>query len=97
MLENKEGRLSLDSKEDIVLISAKKGDGMNALIELISKRLYPNEVKTKVLIPYHLGSLIAKINASTNILSSTSKEEGMIYEIECNEQFFQQVETYVIK
>ena len=97
MLENKEGRLSLDSKEDIVLISAKKGDGMNSLIELISKRLYPNEVKTKVLIPYHLGSLIAKINASTNILSSTSKEEGMIYEIECNEQFFQQVETYVIK
>lgn len=97
MLENKEGKLSLDSKEDIVLISAKKGDGMNALIELISKRLYPNEVKTKVLIPYHLGSLIAKINASTNILSSTSKEEGMIYEIECNEQFFQQLETYVIK
>lgn len=97
MLVNKEGRLSLDSKEDIVLISAKKGDGMNALIELISKRLYPNEVKTKVLIPYHLGPLIAKINASTNILSSTSKEEGMIYEIECNEQFFQQVETYVIK
>jgi GTP-binding protein HflX len=96
-LDNIEERLVLESNEDIVLISAKKGEGMNELIELICKQLYPNEVRTKILIPYHLGALIAKINASTNVLSSTSEEEGMVYEIECNEQFYQQVEAFVLK
>lgn len=92
-----EEKQMLETKEDTVLISAKKGDGMNELIELICKRLYPNEVRTKVLIPYHLGALIAKINASTNILSSNSEEAGMVYEIECNEQIYQQVEAFVLK
>ncbi len=95
--EKIEDKAVLESKEDIVLISAKKGDGMDMLIELISKRLYPNEVKTKVLIPYQRGALIAKINASANILSSTCLEEGIEYEIECNELFFQQIKSYVIK
>jgi len=95
--DNIEEKLVLVSEEDTVLISAKKGDGMKELIELICKRLYPNEVRAKILIPYHLGALMAKINASTNILSSISEEEGMVYEIECNEQIYQQVEAYVLK
>ncbi len=96
LLENTAEKLVVDSEEDIAMISAKNGDGMKELIELICKRLYPNEVRTKLFIPYQLGALIAKINASTNILSSACEEEGMLYEIECNEQMYQQVEAYVI-
>lgn len=97
LLDNHKEKSVIESEEDIVLISAKKGDGMKELIELICKRLYPNEVRTKILIPYHQGALMAKINALTNILSSSCEEEGMVYEIECNEQIYQQVETYVVK
>lgn len=96
LIESQSEISSMDAQEDIVFISAKKGDGMDELIELLCKRLYPDEVRTKILIPYDQGALMAKINAFTNILSSNSEEEGMVYEIQCNEQMYQQVETYVI-
>lgn len=96
LIESQSETSSMDAQEDIVFISAKKGDGMGALIELLCKRLYPDEVRTKILIPYDQGALMAKINALTNILSSNCEEEGMVYEIQCNEQMYQQVETYVI-
>ena len=96
LIESQNETSSKDAQEDIVLISAKKGDGMDELIDLLCKRLYPDEVRTKILIPYDQGALMAKINALTNIISSNCEEEGMVYEIQCNEQMYQQVETYVI-
>lgn len=96
LIESQNETSSMDAQEDIVFISAKKGDGMDELIELLCKRLYPDEVRTKILIPYDQGALMAKINALTNIISSNCEEEGMVYEIQCNEQMYQQVESYVI-
>ncbi len=96
LIESQSEISSMDAQEDIVFISAKKGDGMDELIELLCKRLYPDEVRTKIMIPDDQGALMAKINALTNIISSDCEEEGMVYEIQCNEQMYQQVETYVI-
>lgn len=96
LIESQNETSSMDAQEDIVLISAKKGDGMEELIKLLCKRLYPDEVRTKILIPYDQGALMAKINALTNVISSNCEEAGMVYEIQCNEQMYQQVESYVI-
>lgn len=96
LIESQNDESIMEAQEDIVLISAKKGDGMDELIKLLCKRLYPDEVRAKLLIPYDQGALMAKINVLTNIISSNCEEAGMVYEIQCNEQMYQQVESYVI-
>lgn len=85
-----------EGMEDRVSISAKKGEGMQDLIDVICKHLYPTERTVTVRIPYERGALMAKLNATSQILSSSCEEAGMLYELECNEEMYQQLAEYII-
>lgn len=77
-------------------ISTRTGEGMEEMIEEICSILYEGESIVRVLIPYDRGSLIAKINASANILSQECMDTGIEYELKCSENTRSLVEAFQI-
>ncbi|MBE5961616.1 MAG: GTPase HflX [Lachnospiraceae bacterium] len=86
---------SIDSNH--ILFSAKDKDGFGALCSAIRNRMLPKEVSAAIYIPYDHGNMIAKVNAEAEIKKSEWKEEGIVYEIVCDESFYHTVQPYLFE
>lgn len=63
---------------DCVMVSAKTGEGVDEMLEKISKMLVPTQIRMTVLIPYSEGGLLGEIRASGKVFSEEFTPEGTL-------------------
>ena len=63
---------------DCVMVSAKTGEGVDEMLEKISKMLAPTQIRMTVLIPYSEGGLLGEIRAFGKVFSEEFTSEGTL-------------------
>ena len=63
---------------DCVMVSAKTGEGVDEMLEKISKMLAPTQIRMTVLIPYSEGGLLGEIRAFGKVFSEEFTPEGVL-------------------
>ena len=94
---NKIDLIDLDKLDDNeILISAKRGIGIDRLIESICEKVFEDYIRFKLKIPYSEGKMISNIMENATILDSEYIEDGVILNIECSEKEYVQYKQYII-
>jgi GTPase len=89
-------RYPLVSGENIWL-SAKKGEGLDELIELIRQNIFLDYVQCEMLIPYHEGHIVSYLNEQATIFSTDYEEDGTKLSLELKQSDYQKYENFVMK
>lgn len=76
-IDKYEGELPIET-EDTVLVSAVTGEGLDRMLEKISKLLTPTQIRMKLMIPYSEGSLISEIREDGKVFSEDYTPEGTL-------------------
>src|SRR5690606_1706858 len=63
-------------------ISAKEGKGLDALLEVIKKRIFADYVACRMVIPFDRGDIVAYLNEQASILETEYEEEGTLLKVE---------------
>ncbi len=74
---------SVVSDENIIYISAKKGEGIDDLLEKINILLHGKTVTVNALIPFSRGDLISRLHSDGVIKHEEYREDGTYIEAEC--------------
>ena len=94
---NKIDLIDLDKLDDNeILISAKRGIGIDRLIESICKKVFEDYIRFKLKIPYSEGKMISNIMENATILDSEYIEDGVIFNIEFSEKEYVKYKQYII-
>lgn len=67
---------------DSVWLSAKDGQGLDELVELIKKYIFDQYVTCKLLIPFDRGDVVSYLNDNANVKETSYEEEGAIMTVE---------------
>ena len=81
------------SDENIVYISAKKGEGIDDLLEKISFLLHGETVTINALIPFSRGDLISRLHSDGVIKHEEYREDGTFVEAECPAKLAEELST----
>jgi GTPase len=68
--------------ENNVWLSAKDGQGLDQLVDLIKKHVFDKYVTCKLLIPFDRGDVVAYLNDKANVKSTSYDEEGTVMTVE---------------
>lgn len=80
-LVDHEDRLALRGLEPgSVLVSARTGEGIEELLEVIAAKLPKPDVKVCALIPYDRGALVSKVHLNGRVLNLDYREDGTYLE-----------------
>lgn len=94
---NKIDLVELDKIDDSeILISAKKGLGIDRLIESICKQIFIDYIRFKVEVPYTDGKMISYIMENAVILDYKYVDNGAIFNIECSKTEYIRYKEYII-
>lgn len=94
---NKIDLIDLDKSDDNeILISAKRGVGIDRLIESICKKVFEDYIRFNLKIPYTEGKMISNIMENATILESKYIEDGIIFNIECSKKEYVKYKQYII-
>ncbi len=84
----------LASGENTVKISARKGEGIPALLKAIEAALPASAVKMKLLIPYYEGGLLNEIRYEGKVFSEKYTNEGTLIDALVDMKLYSKVERY---
>lgn len=79
---------------ECVFISAKQGDGIESLLELIRENLFSSRKKVSLLIPYSRGDISSYLCEKSEVLSMDYQEEGTCFEVELSEADYCRLKEY---
>lgn len=71
-----------DEYNDRIYVSAKTGQGMEELTEVIKRKVYPESKILEMIIPYSDGAKLADLEETANVLSREYLEEGTKVRVE---------------
>ncbi len=77
-------------------ISAKSGDGTNALLERLDELVASGKKKLKLLIPYSEGNVVADVHRLSTVLEVDYADNGTVILAECDARAQGTFEKYVI-
>lgn len=80
---------------DKIYISAKKGIGMQELLELIQEKLFGNYITCAFLIPYNDGAAEHAIREQAQILESEYRAEGVYIRCSIDGRFLERYKQYL--
>ncbi len=83
--------------EDVVRISAAKGEGMEALLAAIEKALGHSRYHITVLLPYAMGGMVETLHDSAQVKSVDYTPEGIAVETVVDEILYGRLREYIIK
>ena len=95
---NKADRLDIrpqGSREDAVYISAKNGEGLDALIRLIRKQLFEDYVTCELLIPFRDGDVVSYLSENAHIFSTDYENDGTRLSVELRRMDFNRFRRFV--
>ena len=78
-----------------VRISAKTGEGMEALLSAIEDNLPVRVKRVKLLLPFDKAGLASEIRKSCTLISEEYTAEGLVVEAVVDEQFWHKIRNYV--
>lgn len=67
---------------ETVAVSAKRGDGIDALCDIIAKKLFGGRMTTKLMIPYDRGDIVSYLKEKAIVFSTEYTGEGVLLEAE---------------
>lgn len=65
-----------------IWLSAKEGQGLDELVELIKAYIFDQYVTCKLLIPFNRGDVVSYLNDQANVKETTYEEEGTLMTVE---------------
>lgn len=80
-----------------IYISAKKGIGINELLELISNKIFSNYINCSMKIPFERGDILSYFNSKYDILKLNYKEDGTIIEVCCSPKDYAKYKQFIIE
>ncbi len=83
--------------EDIVKISAKKGYGMDALLQGIEKALGHSRHHIVVTLPYSMGGMVDTLHSSAQVLSTDYTGEGIVVETIVDPILYGRLKEFITK
>ena len=86
----------LTAGENAVKISAKRGEGIPALLDAIAAALPQNARKMKLLIPYYEGSLLSEIRREGKVFSEEYTHEGTLVDALVDVKIYGKAEKYKV-
>lgn len=81
---------------DVVKISAKKGVGLDGLLNAISKTLPESAKRLKVLLPFEKVGLLSKVRADGKVFSEEYTADGVLCDILVDIKILHQFEEYMV-
>ena len=72
-----------DLDEDSLYISAKQGEAVEDLIDMVSKNIFKNYEVIKLLLPYEKGNIETYLRENAEIINVEYKENGIFMEVNC--------------
>lgn len=79
-----------------IYMSARTGEGLKELTELITKEIYGKLLHAKILLPYTEGALHSLLQKEANILTQEYRGDGIYMELEVNPLYEQRLKQYVL-
>ena len=83
--------------EDIVKISAKKGYGMDSLLQAIEKTLGHSRHHIVVTLPYSMGGMVETLHSSAQVLNTDYTAEGIVVETIVDPILYGRVKEFITK
>ena len=80
--------------EDICLLSARTGQGVETLLSMMAKRLDPGIRRVTLLLPYDKGNLLDALYREATVESAEYRPEGIAVKAVCGPAIFGQVRPY---
>jgi GTP-binding protein HflX len=88
-------RLRRNEKHSVV-VSARTGEGLDELRNLIADELPRPDIKVSVLLPYDRGDLVNRLHREADILSSEHTEHGTRLDAKVNQTLVDELAAYAI-
>lgn len=79
-----------------IWISAKSGEGIDALLEEIKERLFHDYQEVTMLIPYTEGRLLSSFNEHYEIIETDNQENGTRIRFSCPQAIITKYEKYIV-
>ncbi len=83
--------------EDVVKISAAKGQGMEALLQAIEKALGHSRHHITVQLPYSMGGMVETLHAGAQVLNVEYTGEGIVVETIVDPILYGRLKEYILK
>ena len=83
--------------EDMVLISAATGYGLDNLLAVIAKKLAPTQRRMRLLLPYDKAALAAEVRAEGKIFSEEYTADGLLLDALVDNKIVWKVEEYTVE
>ncbi len=79
---------------DCAYISAKNGDNIEKLMEMIREKIFDSHVVADLLIPYSRGDISSYLCEKAVVLEMDYKEDGTYFKVELNEADYNRLKKY---
>ena len=80
-----------------ICISAKYGDGIDALMEMIKAHIYAGNKTVKLLLPYDRGDIVNYLREHANVRDISYEAEGTLVTVEVGEADYGRLSKYEVK
>lgn len=87
----------IPSGEDVLYISAKKGQGMHLLLDKIKEILFADVIKVKLLIPFEKGEVSSYLCDNTKINNMKYTEKGVFIETELSQADYNRYFQFIME
>ncbi|MEY2373890.1 GTPase HflX [Lysinibacillus capsici] len=81
---------------DNIWISAKQGDGLEELVQLIRQHIFSHYVTCDMLIPYDHGNVVSYLNENASVFNTAYEEGGTLLSLEVKAADYAKYQHYVI-
>jgi len=84
-------------KSPCLAFSAKTGQGLNELLDMIEKELPEKKIIANILLPFDQGKMTSEIHTNCNILETEHTPEGTYFKLEVPAYFHAKIEEFIVK
>jgi GTP-binding protein HflX len=82
--------------EEILYISAKRGDNIDELIQRIKEKLFSDRVIVSMIVPYDRGDISSYLCEKCRVIRMEYKENGTEFEVEISKQDFGRMGQFIV-
>lgn len=81
---------------DNIWISAKEGEGLDELLDIIKKHIFSDYLVCTMLIPFDRGDIVSYLNEHASVLFTSYEEEGTLVKAELKQSDYERLNEYAV-